>query len=101
MKVTIKKLSAMPYAQAHVEIDASGNIHLFSYFTRVATIDEDGWLEIYGLYSRTTRKHIGAFLREYVEYPNGERGSYQLGKMLFLNGWCFNINTGEIEDTAD
>lgn len=46
--MTIKKLSAMPYAQAHVEIDDDNNIHLFSYVTKVATITNDSWLTIYG-----------------------------------------------------
>lgn len=101
MKTTIKKLSAMPYAQAHVEIDTEGNIYLFSYFTCVASIDRDGWLEIYGLHSRTTRKHIGAFMREYIEFPNGDRGSYQTAKTVYENGWRLNIDTGEIEDTAN
>ena len=99
MKNIIKKLSAMPYAQAHVEIDADKNIHLFSYVTRVASLDKDGWLEVYGLYSKTTRKHIGAFMKEYVKFPNGERGTYQTAKTVYENGWRYNVLTGEIEDT--
>lgn len=94
--MTIRKLSAMPYAQAHVEIDDSNNIHLFSYVTRVATITSDGWLTIHGLYSMTTRKHIGAFMKEYVIYPNGNRGDYQLAKQLYNDNHSFNIETGEI-----
>lgn len=96
----IKKLSRMPYAQAHVEIDADGNAYLFSYVTLVASI-VGGWLEVYGLYSMTTRKHIGAFMAEYVQYPNGDHGTYQTAKTLYQNGWRFCVDTGEIEDTAD
>lgn len=94
--MTIRKLSAMPYAQAHVEIDDNNNIHLFSYVTRVATITNDKWLTIHGLYSMTTRKHIGAFVKEYVIFPNGNRGDYQLAKQLYNNNHSFNIETGEI-----
>jgi hypothetical protein len=64
--MTIKKLTKMPYAQAHVEITDGGEISLFSYVTRVAVIDEDGYLAVNGLYSMTTRKHISAFLKEYA-----------------------------------
>ena len=68
MKRQIKKLKAMPYAQAHVEIYNDTTYHLFSYTTLVATIryDADGkWIRCYGLYSATTRKHISAFAREH------------------------------------
>lgn len=41
-QMTIKKLSAMPYAQAHVEIDAAGNVYLFSYLTLVCVLTYDG-----------------------------------------------------------
>lgn len=94
--MTIRKLSAMPYAQAHVEIDNENNISLFSYVTRVAAISSDGWLEIFGLYSATTRKHIGAFMREYVIFPNGTHGDYQFAKKIYNDNYRFNIATGEI-----
>lgn len=96
--MTIKKLSAMPYAQAHVEIDNNNNIHLFSYVTLVCTITEDGWLTCTGTYSQTTRRHIGAFMREYVEWPNGERGDYYTAKRCYEGNYRFNIYTGEVED---
>lgn len=94
----IKKLSAMPYAQAHVEIDPAGNIYLFSYVTLVCVLTVDGWLTCTGTYSQTTRKHIGAFMREYVSYPSGDRGSYYDAKRCFENEWRFNVKTGEVED---
>ena len=96
--MTIKKLSKMPYAQAHVEIDNDGNIHLFSYVTLVCTIDKDGWLTCTGTYSQTTRKHIGAFMREYVTYPNGNSGTYQDAKAAYEGDYRLNLHTGEIED---
>lgn len=93
---TIKKLTKMPYAQAHIEIDDENNITLFSYVTRVAEIDADGWVTIYGLHSATTRKHISAFLAEYVTFPNGEHGVYQDFKKLYNDGYSMNVETGEI-----
>ena len=94
----IRKLSAMPYAQAHVEIDDNNNIYLFSYVTLVCKIDSNGWLTCTGTYSQTTRKHIEAFMHEYVIYPNGERGTYYDAKKCYENGYRFNIDTGEVED---
>lgn len=95
---TIKKLSRMPYAQAHVEIDEAGNTYLFSYVTLVCTITADGWLTCTGTYSQTTRKHIGAFMREYVEFPSGERGDYYTAKGCYEGGYRLKLDTGEIEE---
>jgi len=94
----IKKLKRMPYAQAHIEKDESGNIYLFSYYTLVCILTSDGWLTCTGTYSPTTRKHIGAFMKEYVTYPNGENGTYQDAKYCYENKKQFNILTGEVED---
>ena len=96
--MTIKKLARMPYAQAHVEIDDNGNIHLFSYLTLVIELTADGWLTCTGTYSATTRKHIGAFMREYVKWPNGEYGDYFTAKNAYNGNYSLNIYTGEIED---
>lgn len=94
ISMTIKKLSAMPYAQAHIEIDEDHNKTLFSYVTRVAELTNDGWLTVYGLHSMTTRKHIGAFIREYtnLDYANA-KGAYE-------GGYRINVETGEIEELA-
>lgn len=94
----IKKLSAMPYAQAHVEIDDEGNTYLYSYVTLVCELTADGWLTCTGTYSATTRKHIGAFMREYITYPNGENGSYYTAKACYTCNYRFNVYTGEVED---
>ena len=91
--MTIKKLSAMPYAQAHIEIDENGNSNLFSYVTLVATITNDGWLTVYGLHSMTTRKHISAFVKEYT---NGML-DYTNAKAAYEDHYRINIYTGEIE----
>ena len=66
--MTIRKLKNHEYAQARVEIendDDSIIYRLVSYKTHVATVTETaaGWfLDCYGLYSMTTRRHIGWFL---------------------------------------
>ena len=85
-----KKLAKMPYAQAKVIIMDNGAIVLRSYYTDVALIQADGWLSINGLYSATTRKHIGAFMREYVN------AGYQLAKQLYNDNMKYNIYTGEV-----
>ena len=89
--MTIRKLSAMPYAQAHIEISDEGVITLFSYVTRVAEIDSDGFLTVYGLHSMTTRKHIGTFVKEYTPYFD-----YQSAKACYEGGYKINIETGEV-----
>ena len=63
-----RKLKNHEYAQAYVLIendDDSIVYRLVSYSTHVATVTETagGWfLDCYGLYSMTTRRHIGWFL---------------------------------------
>lgn len=91
-------LKFMPYASAYVMTNGN-TATLISYKTTVAEI-KDGWLEIYGLYSATTRRHIGAFMKEFVKYPNGEHGTYQDAKHIYERGYRFNIETGEIEFLA-
>lgn len=66
--MTTRKLKNHQYAQAHIEIENDGDsiiYRLVSYKTHVATVHETaaGWfLDCYGLYSMTTRRHIGWFL---------------------------------------
>ena len=88
--MTIKKLTKMPYAQAHVEITDGGEISLFSYVTRVAVIDEDGYLTVNGLYSMTTRKHISAFLKEYAPMI-----TFQMAKDM-IDKYKMHIECGDI-----
>lgn len=86
----INTLSAMPHAQAKVLKMDTGYIILRSYETDVAYITPDGWLHINGLYSMTTRKHIGAFVQEYAKI------TYRLVKRLFEAKLDYNIYTGEL-----
>lgn len=63
----MEKLRFMPYAQAHI-VSKPNRVSLVSYKTTVAEII-GGVLLVYGLYSMTTRKHIGAFCRQFgLEY---------------------------------
>lgn len=89
----VYKFKDHPYAQAQIEqfempCDGLAKI-LVSYTTIVATIDTEGWLHINGLYSATTRKHIGWFMRELGF-------TYQLAKQLYNDNADMNIETGEV-----
>lgn len=94
--MTIKKLSAMPYAQAHVEINGDGDICLFSYVTLVAWIDRDGWCGCTGTYSQTTRKHISAFAKEYAAPLD-----YYSFKKAYEGAYVVNCHTGEVLSYGD
>lgn len=85
-----KKLKYCPYGQAYAVIDENGAISLVSYTTTVIVIDPQGWLTCSGTYSRTTIKHIGAFMREYTNL------SYHDAKRAYTDNHTINIYTGEI-----
>ena len=84
-------LKYMPYAQAHIEETLTGS-KLISYTTTVCEI-KDGWLSCFGLYSMTTRKHIGAYIRE-----KAPRLSYYDAKWCFENEASVNIETRATKD---
>lgn len=83
-----KTLTNHPYAKCKIIIN-DNSIACKSYNTIVATI-ENGWLVINGLYSATTRRHIGEFVKEYANI------NYQIAKRLYGDGFKYNIYTGEI-----
>lgn len=85
-----KRLAYCPYGSAGVN-SYNGCIHLISYTTRVISIDREGWMECTGTYSATTRKHIGAFLREYAPQLN-----YYDAKRAATENIQINIRTREI-----
>ena len=87
------KLKNHPYAQCAVRELIDGSVVFTSYNTDVIYIDKDGWLSVSGLYSATTRKQIGYFLKEYVPQLN-----YYAIKKLYSKNLLFNIHTGEIKD---
>lgn len=79
------------YASTYVRIFDDDTIQLVSYTTTVIEITPEGWLSVTGLYSMTTIKHIGWFMRE--------RGmTYQLAKQLYKDNKEYNIYTGECRD---
>ena len=92
MKIEYSKaVASHNYAQAREYHYFDGTVALISYTTPVIIITPEGWLSCNGLYSRTTIKHIGWFMRE--------RGfTYQLAKILYRENKEFNINTGECRD---
>ena len=87
----VRKINGHESAQVKVYEYDNGAVVLVSYTTAVVGIDPEGWLEVSGLYSRTTIKHIGWFMRELGF-------TYQLAKQLYTDNKRFNIHTGEIED---
>lgn len=87
----IRKINGHECAQVKVYEYDNGAMTLVSYTTAVIGINPEGWFEVSGLYSRTTIKHIGWFMRELGF-------TYQLAKDLYLNNMRFNIHTGEIEN---
>ena len=88
---TTKSNNGHNYAATYVRIYDDNRVEMVSYTTTVITIDPIGWLRCNGLYSMTTIKHIGWFMRE--------RGmTYQLAKQLYLDNKEFNVYTGEIRD---
>ena len=79
------------HAQSYVAIYPDNTVVMVSYTTPVIEITPDGWLHVNGLYSMTTIKHIGWFMRE--------RGfTYQLAKQMYLDNKEFNVYTGECRD---
>ena len=79
------------YANSYVRIFDDDTVQLVSYVTTVIEITPEGWLHVNGLYSMTTIKHIGWFMRE--------RGmDYYLAKKLYKDNKEYNVYTGEVRD---
>ena len=78
-------------AQAQENFFDDGTVQLQSYSTIIIEINPEGWLHVTGLYSMTTIKHIGWFMRS--------RGlTYQLAKQMLYDHKDYNIRTGEVRD---
>ena len=86
-----RKLKRIPYGQCGVKVCYDGSVILRSYETLVCAIDSEGWLSIRGTYSRTTAKHISAFMYEY-----GKGLTYYFAKDLLYTDYVYNIITGEV-----
>lgn len=79
----------MPYAQAHEEYHDDGTIILVSYKTPAVFV-KDGWLFVTCLCSATTRRHVGAFMRDHGY------GNYLVARVLYDTKHKLNILTGEV-----
>jgi len=90
-----KPLKFCPYGSCGL-IEYKGNKYLKSYSTLICKIDQNGWLQCSGLYSRTTIKHIGAFMKEF-----GEGQGYYTAKECYQTRTAFNLFTGEIKPLDD
>lgn len=82
----MEKLKTMPYAQAHI-VRRPNRITLVSYVTEVAEII-GGVLIVHGLYSATTRKHIGAFTKQFG-------ADYAIAKKCYTNKVGYDLVLGE------
>ena len=89
MSYTTKSNNGHEHANTYVRIFDDNTVQMVSYTTTVIEITPDGWLSCNGLYSMTTIKHIGWFMRELGL-------TYQTAKHLYRNNLMMNIFTGEI-----
>lgn len=87
--MTTKKFAGHEQAAAKIRYYGNGRIELVSYATTVAVIDESGWLVVNGLYSMTTIKHIGWFMKMF-------NLSYSTAKALYTDNMTMNVHTGEV-----
>lgn len=79
------------YANTYVRVYDNGAEEMISYTTKVLELSPEGWVTCYGLYSMTTIKHIGWFMRSHDS-------SYQVAKQCYVDGKQFNLYTGEFRD---
>lgn len=100
VRVTVTKpLARMPYAQAGVACRRIGNtLHqrvdlaiLYSYSTEVIRMYDNRFVLCTGTYSQTTRRHISAFVKEYLP----KRFSYYDIKDIANSGLILDIITGK------
>ena len=88
-----KRLDNMPYAQAGIISRPDGS-QLVSYETIVAEI-VDNWLHVYGTFSASTRRHIGAYLKEVAPSL-----CYHDAKRAYEKDIEINVLTGETRAAA-
>lgn len=83
-----ERLEYCPNGSCGKNYTAEGDVILTSYTTDVAGVDHTGFAWCTGTYSATTRKHIGAFAKEFGL-------TYQDFKAMYENDVAMNIETGE------
>lgn len=84
-----KRLPGMEYAQAGILLEPGAEL-LVSYETIVAEKRADGWVHVYGLFSASTRKHLGTWGKRF-NLP------YHVLKGLYEHDLEYNVNTGEFQ----
>jgi len=77
-------------AQASINYYTDGTVALQSYQTIVVEVREN-WIKVNGLYSATTRKHIGWFAKMF-------NLTYRDLKQLYEDSKIYNMSTGEYKD---
>lgn len=87
-----ERLALCPNGQCGVRYWNDRN-ELISYNTVVIRVFHDGWLQVSGLYSATTRRHIGYFLRQFMPQI-----TFQQIKEMCLGNYDYNVVTGEIRE---
>ena len=87
-----ERLRDMPSAQAGIRYTENG-IQLVSYETIVAEI-KNNWIRIYGMFSRSTGKHIKAFLNQFTPFHDG----YYFAKSLAKSQKEYSLITGMERD---
>lgn len=92
----IRPLKEMPYAQACVRTYDNGMVVLQSYKTDVIYVIDD-WMTVTGIYSRTTIRHISAFMKE-MSAKYGYNFTYQMAKACWRDNYRLNLATGEVQD---
>ena len=93
-KMESRKFTDHKYAQAQINTYPNGSRALQSYDTIVIEIDPESWLLVNGLYSPTTKRHIGWFMRELYGL------TYYIAKECWVNDKEYNVLTGEWRELA-
>lgn len=93
----IEKFADHRYAQCYMRHYEAGTTALISYNTCVAVVDDEGWLRVNGLYSMTTRKHLGWFAKE-LSRVFGINLTYSDLRDLYTSGDMLNLLTGEVRE---
>ena len=93
----IEKFNGHRHAQCYMRHYNDDTTALISYNTVVAELDDEGWIRVNGLYSATTRKHLGWFAKELARMFN-IRLTYHDLRDLYTSGDMLNLLTGEVRE---
>ena len=91
-----KPVPSCPYGSCGI-IELPNVIHLVSYTTVCGELTDEGWLTARHYSSKTTAKHINAFIKDYIK-PVEPTFNYQERKKLVDKHIAYNIYTGEIKE---